>query len=183
MSKHTLLQHTRKQASGLYRHVLQRGSSRLAPVRQPDPSFALLDRPSGRPTSQNVVANHSPDTAHGNTKQRPHRQKLRIGIDETGSELKDADEDQIADEGPLAPEAIGENTENDGAEGAEEEGERDGGGDLIGGLAELSGKRGDGEGDGKVVVAVTRPGEPSLISAIGSEYGFKLWLRSKLDGG
>ena len=128
----TLLEHTRKQATRFDWHILERSSRRL-----------------------------TPNSAHRDAKQRPYGQKLGIGIDKAGRKLKDTDQDQVAHQGPLAAVPIGEDAKNDGTEGAEEESKGDGGGDVGSGLAELCGERGDSERDGKVVVAVTSPGEPS----------------------
>ena len=70
-------------------------------------------------------------TAHGDTEERTNSQELWVGVAESRSELKHRDQDQVADQGPLPAESIGENTEEQRAKRSEEQCEGDSGGDCL----------------------------------------------------
>lgn len=57
-----------------------------------------------------------PDSAHGDPKQRSHRQKLLIRIAETRSQLEDGDQQQVDDQGPFPAVSIGGDSEDDGTD-------------------------------------------------------------------
>lgn len=85
----------------------------------------------------------TPNTTHCNPEQRPNRQELTVGITKSTAELKDADQNQVADQGPFSTVSIGQETEDERAERSEEESEGDGGGDVFSIDLELCGESGD----------------------------------------
>jgi hypothetical protein len=93
-----LLQHARREPACFKRKVLERGGRREAP-----------------------------DAAHRDTEEGPHGEEGVEVLDEARSELEHRAGEQVRNQRPLAPEAIGEDAEEDGAERPEQERERDSG--------------------------------------------------------
>lgn len=98
------------------------------------------------------------DTAHEKTKQTSHGEELLEGCAVDGGDLQDAEDDHVEDHGPLATILVTSETEEGGADGAEEESQGDGGGDVgLGGVVVL-GQLDSLDGEGVEVKGISGPG-------------------------
>lgn len=95
-------------------------------------------------------------TAHGQPEQTPHGQELREGPAVDGGNLQDTEDDHVEDHGPLAPPLVTRQPEEGGADGAEEQRQGDGRGDVglggvvvVGELLGLDGQRVEVKGIGR----------------------------------
>ena len=82
-------------------------------------SVTLLHDAAGKTTSldrevlEGGGGSHTPDTAHADTEETPDGEELLEGLNETRTEGKDGDEEEIADQGPLAAISIRDETKDD----------------------------------------------------------------------
>jgi len=56
----------------------------------------------------------TPDTSHADAEETTESKELGKGVDETGTEGEDGDEEEVADQRPFSTVTIGEETEDDG---------------------------------------------------------------------
>ena len=126
----------------------------------------LLHDAAGKATSlygevlEGGCGSEAPDTSHADAEETSDGEELLEGLDEAGAEGEDGDEEEIADQGPLAAISIRDETEDDSAHGPEQEGEGDGGGDVMGRAAELVLEVYDGERHAEKVDRVASPRQP-----------------------
>ena len=80
----TLLENTGRETARLYRQVFKRGRG-----------------------------GQTPDTAHSDTEERTNGKELLEGLDETRAKLDGGDDDEVEDEGPFTPVAIGDDAKDD----------------------------------------------------------------------
>lgn len=140
----SLLQQTGDNTAGLRRTILQRSGSRITV----------------QPT-------------HRNAEERATRQELLVGLTEARAQLEDHKEQLVDDERPLAAPAVRRDTEDDCADGAQHQHERDAPGNVRDGLVELRGELGGGERDGEKVEGVPCPAnEGDLEERLALAMGF-----------
>ena len=79
----------------------------------------LLHDAAGKTTSldrevlEGGCGSETPDTAHTDTEETSDGEELLVGLNETRAEREDGDEEEIADQGPLAAISIRDETEDD----------------------------------------------------------------------
>ena len=81
--------------------------------------ISLLEDAAGKTTSlyrevfEGGCGGQTPDASHADTEETPDGEELLERMDETGAEGEDSDDEKIDDQGPFAPEAVRDETEDD----------------------------------------------------------------------